>query len=107
MNKAIPKTIIKELQESQCMFFWSKKWTFSGSLMDSNEAWAITKQVYFRNVRKHRALAFALPYIVIEIPLEKHLTNEEADGYAEKLAALIFEYGYDNFSIEISGGDEE
>ena len=44
---------------------------------------------------------------VIEIPLERHLTNEEADGYAEKLAAYIFEYGYDNFSIEISGGDEE
>jgi len=71
MNKAIPKTIIKELQESQCMFFWSKKWTFPSSLIDSNEAWAITKQVYFRNVRKHRALAFALPYIVIEIPLAK------------------------------------
>ncbi|MEY3815173.1 MAG: hypothetical protein RJA18_1640 [Pseudomonadota bacterium] len=53
------------------MFFWSKKWTFPSSLIDSNEAWAITKQVYFRNVRKHRALAFALPYIVIEIPLAK------------------------------------
>jgi len=71
MNKAIPKTIIKELQESQCMFFWSKKWTFPSSLIESSEAWAITKQVYFRNVRKHRALAFALPYIVIEIPLAK------------------------------------
>ncbi len=52
------------------MFFWSKKWTFPSSLIESSEAWAITKQVYFRNVRKHRALAFALPYIVIEIPLK-------------------------------------
>jgi len=44
---------------------------------------------------------------VIEIPLEKHLTNEEADGYADRLAALMFENGYDNFDIEISGGDDE
>jgi len=44
---------------------------------------------------------------VLEIPLEKHLTNEEADGYAERLAALMFENGHDNFDIEISGGDHE
>jgi hypothetical protein len=72
MNKAIPKTIIKELKESQCMFFWSKKLTFPSSLIDSNEAWSITKQVYFRNVSKHRALAFALQYFVIDITLAKY-----------------------------------
>lgn len=43
---------------------------------------------------------------VIEIPLTKKLTNEEADGYADRLAALMFEQGYDNFDIEISGGNE-
>jgi len=43
---------------------------------------------------------------VIEIPLTKELTNEEADGYADRLSALMFEQGYDNFDIEISGGNE-
>ncbi len=54
------------------MFFWSKKLTFPSSLIDSNEAWSITKQVYFRNVSKHRALAFALQYFVIDITLAKY-----------------------------------
>jgi hypothetical protein len=43
---------------------------------------------------------------VIEIPLDRELTNEEADGYADRLSALMFENGYDNFEIEISGGTE-
>ena len=43
---------------------------------------------------------------VIEIPLERELTNEEADGYADRLSALMFENGYDDFDIEISGGSE-
>jgi hypothetical protein len=43
---------------------------------------------------------------VIEIPLQRELTNEEADEYADRLAALMFEQGYDNFDIEISGGNE-
>jgi hypothetical protein len=71
MQKVMTKSIIKELEQSQCMFFWSKKWIFQNSLINSSDAWAITKQVYFRNVRKHRALAFALPYIVIEVPLAR------------------------------------
>lgn len=44
---------------------------------------------------------------VIEIPLSKHLTNEEADGFAAHLAAFMFEQGHDNFDIEISGGDDQ
>jgi hypothetical protein len=44
---------------------------------------------------------------VIEIPLGKHLTNEEADGFADRLAAFMFEQGHDNFDIEISGGDDQ
>jgi hypothetical protein len=43
---------------------------------------------------------------VIEIPLDRELTNEEADGYADRLSALMFENGYDDFDIEISGGSE-
>ena len=43
---------------------------------------------------------------VIEIPLDRELTNEEADGYADRLSALMFENGYDKFDIEISGGSE-
>ncbi len=90
MNKAAPKTIIKELQESQCMFFWSKKWIFHHSLIDSSEAWTITKQVYFRNVRKHRTLAFALPYIVIEIPLEKEKSRTRILlSYAADITLMI------------------
>ena len=89
MNKAVPKTIIKELEESQCMFFWSKKWIFQNSLIDSSEAWAITKQVYFRNVRKHRTLAFALPYIVIEIPLEKESRSRILLSYAADITLMI------------------
>ena len=43
---------------------------------------------------------------VIEIPLDRELTNEEADGYADRLSAMMFESGYDDFDIEISGGSE-
>ena len=43
---------------------------------------------------------------VIEIPLDRELTNEEADGYADRLSALMFENGYDDFDIGISGGSE-
>ena len=43
---------------------------------------------------------------VIEIPLDRELTNDEADGYADRLSALMFENGYDDFDIEISGGSE-
>lgn len=43
---------------------------------------------------------------VIEIPLDRELTNEEADGYADRLSALMFENGYDDFDIEISGGSK-
>lgn len=39
---------------------------------------------------------------VIEIPLGKNLTVDEADEYANRLATLMFENGYDDFDIEIS-----
>jgi hypothetical protein len=63
------KTITKEIVGQQCIFFYSKNWIFDYSLNSTDKQWDITKQVYFRNVRKHKALAFALPYIVIQLAL--------------------------------------
>jgi hypothetical protein len=39
---------------------------------------------------------------VVHIPLDRELTNEEADKFADLLSAYMFENGYDNFDIEIS-----
>jgi|TARA_R110000796_G_scaffold146095_2_gene262801 hypothetical protein len=39
---------------------------------------------------------------VFEIILERHLADNEADEYAERLANYMFEQGYKNFDIEIS-----
>jgi hypothetical protein len=61
------KTITKEIVGRQCIFFYSKHWIFDYSLDSTDKPWDITKQVYFRNARKHKTLAFALPYIVIEL----------------------------------------
>jgi len=63
------KTISKEIVGRQCIFFYSKNWVFDYSLNSTDKQWDITKQVYFRNARKHKALAFALPYIVIQFAL--------------------------------------
>lgn len=63
------KTISKEIVGRQCIFFYSKNWIFDYSLDSTDKQWDITKQVYFRNVRKHKALAFALPYIVVQLAL--------------------------------------
>lgn len=43
---------------------------------------------------------------VIEVPLPRTLTNEEADEYASRLANLMFESGYDDFDIEISTDED-
>jgi len=39
---------------------------------------------------------------VIQIPLTRHLEEAEADEYAQKLASMMFEAGYEDFDIEIS-----
>lgn len=44
---------------------------------------------------------------IIEIPLPRLLSEEEADEYANRLAKLMFESGYDDFDIEISTDLEE
>ena len=43
---------------------------------------------------------------VIEIPLERSLTETEADEYASRLANLMFETGYTDFDIEISTNED-
>jgi len=44
---------------------------------------------------------------VFHIPLERNLSEEEADGFADRLSAYMFEQGYDDFDIEISADDVE
>jgi len=44
---------------------------------------------------------------VIEIPLERELSSNEADEYADRLAAYMFEQGHDDFDIEISMEDAD
>jgi hypothetical protein len=63
------RTITDEIVGKQCIFFYSKQWVFNYSLDSTDQQWDITKQVYFRNVRKHKSLAFVLPYIVIQLSL--------------------------------------
>ena len=60
------RTISDEIVGRQCIFFYSRNWIFDYSLNGSDKPWDITQQVYFRNARKHKAPAFALPYIVIQ-----------------------------------------
>jgi len=43
---------------------------------------------------------------VFHIPLEKELSEEQADGYADHLSAYMFEQGYDDFDIEISSSED-
>ena len=51
----------------QCIFFYKKDWIFDFSLETSSKSWEVTQQVYFRNARKRQSLAFALPYIVVQL----------------------------------------
>ena len=44
---------------------------------------------------------------VFQIPLQRELSEDEANEYAEKLANYMFEQGYEDFDIEISAGDTE
>ena len=39
---------------------------------------------------------------IIEIPLERQLSEEEATEYAKRLANYMFEQGYEDFDIEVS-----
>lgn len=43
----------------------------------------------------------------IQIPLPRQLSESEADGYAQKLADMMFDEGYEDFDIEIHGDDLE
>lgn len=43
---------------------------------------------------------------VIEIPLNRSLSESESDEYADRLANYMFEQGYKDFDIEISMDEE-
>lgn len=43
---------------------------------------------------------------VVDIPLPRKLTEEEADAFAEHLSNYLFDEGYDDFDIEISSDEE-
>jgi len=43
---------------------------------------------------------------IYQIPLDRELTNEEADEYANRLSKYMFSEGYEDFDIEISLGNE-
>jgi hypothetical protein len=43
---------------------------------------------------------------VYQIPLSRQLSEEESDEYAERLANLMFEQGYEDFDIEVSSDAE-
>ena len=44
---------------------------------------------------------------VFQIPLQRELNEDEANEYAENLANLMFEQGYEDFDIEIGSGHDE
>jgi hypothetical protein len=44
---------------------------------------------------------------VFQIPLQRELNEDEANEYAEKLADLMFEQGYEDFDIEIGNGHDD
>ena len=43
---------------------------------------------------------------VFYIPLQRELTNEESDLFAEKLSNYLFDEGYEDFDIEISTNED-
>ena len=44
---------------------------------------------------------------VWEIPLQRHLNENESDEFADRLSAYMFEQGYEDFDIEVSTDVEE
>jgi len=44
---------------------------------------------------------------VFHIPLQRELSEQESDEFAERLANYMFESGYEDFDIEISSSQEE
>jgi hypothetical protein len=44
---------------------------------------------------------------VMQIPLQRELSEDEANEYAQKLANYMFEQGYEDFDIEIGNGHDD
>jgi hypothetical protein len=82
--------VINEIAGRQCIFFYNTSWVFDFSLNSSDQPWSVTKQVYFRNSRRHKCLAFALPYLVIQMKFfdePKYL--RAVVTYGEDVATMI------------------
>ncbi len=62
---APPDTSLCELENRQTCFIAHEEWCFEASLLESGATWSVTQQVYFRN-HKQRAMAFMLPYLVVQ-----------------------------------------
>ena len=89
------KTIGDEIVGKQCIFFYNKNWVFDYSLADSDARWDVTQQVYFRNVRKHKSLAFVLPYIVIQLVLPQSSSYLRAIvTYGEDISKMVGSMGH-------------
>lgn len=43
---------------------------------------------------------------VLHVPLTRELSEQEADEFAERIADYMFEQGYSEFEVEISGGGQ-
>ena len=48
----------------------------------------------------------AMGATVFEIPLARHLNEEEADDFAQRLSEYLFNQGHTDFDIEISADDQ-
>lgn len=56
---------------------------------------------------KQKVYESGLGATVIDIPLTRELTNEEADEFANRLSTYLFSEGYNDFDIEISTSLDE
>ena len=77
---------------------------FINIVMDKQE---VTEQLDESVFPNSVVLETAQDVTIYQIPLDRELTNEEADEYAERLSKYMFSEGYDDFDIEVSLGNED
>ena len=77
---------------------------FINIVMDKQE---VTEQLGESVFPNSVVLETAQDVTIYQIPLDRELTNEEADEYADRLSKYMFSEGYDDFDIEVSLGNED
>ena len=77
---------------------------FINIVMDKQE---VTEQLDESVFPNSVVLETAQDVTIYQIPLDRELTNEEADEYADRLSKYMFSEGYDDFDIEVSLGNED